>query len=780
MSPSDIAEQVFSCLPRGSPAAAGGAPLTLLAIPGHDAPRWLIPNEASQLGPVLASWIPYRLSSRIQWLVIRTAHRAGVLQAFPQVRTIRLEAANAVDWRALGWKGGDEPAFGIYIGTPGATQKAVIHLVDRASHTCPAILKVPLADQAKNAIIREAETLSALACEQYDRAPSLLSLDRDRGLAMQQFISGRPGSRRLRPEYIDLLRSLVSRDATTSLAEQVSYWKTSAGLTPEPDNDLTSRAFAALQDDDPLPTCWVHGDFAPWNLRQRPHLPPALIDWEEAAPRGLPLQDAYHFLHIQDFLFAGRPTLHANVLMPFGKTLGLTPRQCRRLELAYLAQASLSCRARHDHARAAFLAKTLAMATQKYASSSSAERPRCSHGAITNAAVKSRSGRAELFAALVANLNAEGVAYCVLGGHDPAPESGAPDLDIMVRTEDRPRIPQVLMRAASSTGASLVQAIQHETTATYFILARADGGQFAYLDVDCYTDYRKDNRTWLLADEVIANRRTYRDFYVPSIPDQFTYYLLKKVLKQSITSHQLKRLQHLLARKPAECRQRIAKFWPVKAATLQRTIAEHDFRSFRQQLPELNCELQASRSVQPPLSRFAGKLQELSRCLRRVMRPTGMWVCITGGDFEQRARLAEELAHTLGPAFRRTRLLTPSGFIRTHLSVCADRIRSSLVIHAADDAPAGPHRSSRLALAPDLTIALDPQHPPPARDADYTAGTIHMSAVQDSQELVQHASDAVLQWLAARLRTRFRLQQLPALDRAADAHEPQLSLAGSD
>ena len=64
------------------------------------------------------------------------------------------------------------------------------------------------------------------------------------------------------------------------------------------------------------------------------------------------------------------------------------------------------------------------------------------------------------------------------------------------------------MRAASAAGASLVQAIQHETTATYFILARADGGQLAYLDVDCYTDYRKDNRTWLLADEVIANRRT--------------------------------------------------------------------------------------------------------------------------------------------------------------------------------------------------------------------------------------------------------------------------------
>jgi len=774
-----------------SPAAAGGAPLTLLAIPGHGAPRWLIPKEASQFGPVLASWCPYRLSSRVQWHAIRRAHRAGVLQALPLVRTIRLETANAVDWRALGWNGGDEPAFGIYIGTPGATRKAVIHLVDRASHTCGAILKVPLVAQAKSAIVREAETLSALAREQYGRAPALLSLDRDRGLSMQQFISGRPGSRRMRPEYLDLLRSLVSRDSTTSLAEEVTKWKTTAGLTPEADNALLLRTFAALQDDESLAACWVHGDFAPWNIRQRPHLPPALIDWEEAAPRGLPLQDAYHFLHIQDFLFAGRPTLHADVLMQFGKTLGLTPRQCRRLEIAYLAQASLQCRSRHDHSRAAFLTRTLAMAIQEYPPSSFAAKPRRSHGAITNATSNPRTGRAELFAALVANLNAEDVAYCILGGYDPAPESGAPDLDIMVRTEDRPRIPQVLIRAASSAGASLVQAIQHETTATYFILARADGGQVAYLDVDCYTDYRKDNRTWLLADEVIANRRRNRDFYLPSLADEFTYYLLKKVLKQSITPHQLKRLQHLLARNPAECRQRIAKFWPVKAAALQRAIAEHDFRGFRRELPELYCELQASRPVEPLLSRFAGKLQELSRGSRRTMRPTGMWVRITGADFEQRTRLAEELTHALGPAFRRARLLTPSAsgaFLRTRLTVCADRIRSTLVVNAADDtSPAGPHRSSRLALAmskhmfpPDLTIVLDPQHPDSAHDADYAPGAIHISAAQNSQELVQHASDAVLQWLAARLRTRFRLRELPALNRAGDAHQPQLSVAGSD
>ena len=42
-----------------------------------------------------------------------------------------------------------------------------------------------------------------------------------------------------------------------------------------------------------------------------------------------------------------------------------------------------------------------------------------------------------------------------------------------------------------------------------------------HLDVDCYTDYRKDNRTWLAADKILANRRRYRGFYVASVADAF-------------------------------------------------------------------------------------------------------------------------------------------------------------------------------------------------------------------------------------------------------------------
>ena len=83
----------------------------------------------------------------------------------------------------------------VYVGTPGVSRKAVIHLVHPASGTCDAIVKVPLTDAAQAAILREADVLATLADEGYTCAPRLLYVDQDRGVTTQtvaQREAGRP------------------------------------------------------------------------------------------------------------------------------------------------------------------------------------------------------------------------------------------------------------------------------------------------------------------------------------------------------------------------------------------------------------------------------------------------------------------------------------------------------------------------------------------------------------------------------------------------------------
>ena len=780
---SAFVEQIVSTLPR---VPDRGVPLTLLAINAHGAPRWVLSDEGSALDAVFANWSPYRASSRFGWSAVRLAHRAGMLNALPRVETIDLQLRTAIDWQALGWNAGAPPVFAIYVGTSGPTQKAVLHLVNRSSRQCEAIVKVPLGKSAQDAIVREAQNLSSLTHGQRNRAPALLFLDRERGLAAQQFIPGTPGSRRLRAEYLELLRSLISADKSTALGEHATACQQALASCAGNNNAETLRAaMAALDDDRPLPACWVHGDFAPWNIRQHPGRPPALVDWEQAQPDGLPLHDAYHFLHIQDFLFGSASALHANALMDFAASLGLTPDQCRKLEIAYLTQTYLHCRSRDDASRSAYVLTTLANALEKYAGTSRPV-PNPWHRPHNPASELQRRARADMLNNLITQLNRDNIAYCLLSGYDPSPDSGTPDLDLMVRAEDRRRIPELLMRTAQATGARLVQALQHETSATYFILARADAGQISHLDVDCYTDYRRDGRTWLSGADVIARRGKVRDFYVPAVADAFSYYLLKKVLKQSVTPHQLKRLQHLLARSPCECRGRIAQYWPARALGLERAIAEQDVRGFREQLPALYGELEASRPVQSFASRCWHKSRDLARRLRRAMHPTGMWLVVAGGELPQRIQIAEKLAERLAPVFRRTRVLAESpveSSVQRTMRILFARMRSTLVITYANANLPGSSASLRqrvirraqYALPPDLVIALDATQPAIASQAQRMRCTLRVNIATDSPMPVQSITKEVLQWLAARLRMRLRLRQSPSVAAEYDTSPHELT-----
>ena len=649
----DLAQLILAGLPW-QPALAPSP--EYLALPAQQ-PRWLIPSGAQRVDAALASWAPYRLSSRFKWTTIRLASRLGLLHALPNVQPIQLDNAEQIDWPAVGWRRAEPPIPLFYLGTPGPRRKAVVHLVDANSGRCEAIVKIPIAPEAKGAIVREADVLTELTEELYPFSPRLLHLDRERGIATQQFIPGNSGSRRLRPEYFELLRSLVWLDEPTSICQHVANWREQRLplLGQDVDFDLLESALEECCDAYSLPSCRVHGDFAPWNIRRRSRGAAALIDWEESQDVGLPLQDPFHFLHMQDFLFHCQPKAHFEEIVPFAETLGIEPQLCRKLEIAYLADAYMHCCSRADQQRAEFLRRTLALVirarpgvTSVSASSPSRLRLVSSH--------RSSTARGEMFDAMIAQLNQAAVPYCILSGYENNLQANTSDVDIMFHPRDLHRIPDLLARTARSAGALLVQAIQHETSACYFVLAKEDGKHIAHLDADCYSDYRRDGRAWLLADNVLSNRRRYRAFYVPSIVDEFTYYLIKKVLKQSIDSRHLKRLQHLFVRDPAECRKRIAQLWPGdNALLLERAIVEQRLPWFETSAVKLLKELRRSPAAERWFCRCTQALREVGRLLRRIAFPTGLSVVIVGGDSVVRSEIADGLACDLAPAFRRTR-----------------------------------------------------------------------------------------------------------------------------
>jgi hypothetical protein len=756
---SDLTQQLLAALPLGYAPAPS---MEFVAIPA-DAPRWLLSSNGKGLARVLADWSPYRLSSRLKWYAIREAVHLSVLRAFPNVKSVLLGNANEIDWRTLGWSHGTPPTPIVYIGTPGPRRKAVIHLVDSTSGNCDAIVKVPLCPAAKNAIVWEAKTLSTLAEEQYPFSPRLLYLDPAHGVATQQFLPGKSGSRRLCTGYWGLLRSLVLRDEYTTISEQAELWPEQAlsASTQKADTEVLDEALGRLSDTHPLPACWHHGDFVPWNIRHCAHRAAALIDWEEAKRGELPLLDVYHFLHMQDFLFAARSKIHNADVEPFAKSLNISSSQCHELETAYLVQAYLQCDSRDERSRADFLLRTLALLLKQQSRRRVLLRLQSQLKLVSSHPANYASIRTELFDAVIAQINLTQLPYCVLSGYDNQPEADASDVDIMFRPQDLHRVPELLSRAAQSAGATLVQSIQHETTACYFVIARQVGRHMDHLAVDCYSDYRRDDRTWMLADNLIANRRQHCDFYLPSAADEFNYYLVKKVLKQDITSHHLQRLQQLIARNPAQCRESISKVWSsATVQLLQWAMVEQDLRWFQGQLPNLLKELRDSPRVERWYRHASHKVRQAALTMRRILFATGFSVFVVGGDNALRSKLADALARNLTPAFRRSERTHSANAlwrsIMLPLEVARARIRSTLIIDAANAGSATKMRPEHY----DLVLSLqrrDPRSDSAANKRLFRQNLIHLDANSSLDQLLQVASHAILSQLANRVGRRHKL-----------------------
>ena len=300
--------------------------------------------------------------------------------------------------------------------------------------------------------------------------------------------------------------------------------------------------------------------------------------------------------------------------------------------------------------------------------------------------------RAELCTAFVDGLNRAGITYCLLSGFESYPNPGDGDLDFMVLPRDSAKLAPILGAVTRGSRALLVQAIQHETDAWYLVLAKQTRDEVGYFDADCTTDYRRNGRLWLRAEHVLARRRRSGGFYVAAKPDEFLYYLIKKVLKQEITREHLRRLRELYAAAPEECCEGMRRFWRTDTVRMMTGgILRSDDHGMRLLAGRLLAELEESAQVENWAGRCAQQTAELRRRWWRVVNPTGLSVRVWGGREPERNQLAAAMVDSLRPAFRRT-LLTRDARTSDELSEWLARVRSTLVLKTSEPRPKGPLR----------------------------------------------------------------------------------------
>jgi hypothetical protein len=340
-------EEVFAAL--GYERGAEGAGALYTVVQGRSGPRWLIPDKSRAARTILRGWRPYGLATGFLWRGLRLAARCGVLPLAPRTEQVRLPGDAGTRLLSRFGIEGAAPAPVIMVGNTVATRKLIVFVGIPGRGI--AVIKWPLTDVARTSIGVEAETLKRLKGEH--GAPHLLGYSFDSGAALQEYLSGRLGSRRLKPAYLNRLidfarrggETVRLRDRAQALGERLRGQADSG----EPEAAI-AQALALLEDDTPLPAALVHGDFAPWNIRDLENGGCALIDWESAQWAGLPLHDLCHFFCMQAKLFAPH-TLFSDAL----ERDGSWRRYCAALEIEHRFFRPLA---------AAFLLESLARARQ--------------------------------------------------------------------------------------------------------------------------------------------------------------------------------------------------------------------------------------------------------------------------------------------------------------------------------------------------------------------------------------------------------------------------------
>lgn len=294
--------------------------------------------------------------------------------------------------------------------------------------------------------------------------------------------------------------------------------------------------------------------------------------------------------------------------------------------------------------------------------------------------------KTEIFSRFISLLEESPIRYALLGNTDPYPETIGSDVDVMIHPEDCIRFHQLIW-GVEDDRTRVVQMLQHETVAFYYVVAQFGEVGVSMLQPDICTDYYRNGVKLLSAEELLQDTVYATDeagqpkgFRVLAPEKAFIYYLLKKGDKGSINQAQFVHLRAQFLMNPEGASVHVRRFWSEKSlGSLQKAFEANDLTLMQRQIPLLRHELHGSLSfsLKDAFKRFLLRV-------RRCLHPTGFVIQIEPGS-EFASVLAEELSELLGGAFRRQQLidLSKTGCVsRLALPtrLLKARIRSTLVI----------------------------------------------------------------------------------------------------
>lgn len=259
--------------------------------------------------------------------------------------------------------------------------------------------------------------------------------------------------------------------------------------------------------------------------------------------------------------------------------------------------------------------------------------------------------RTEIFNYIFESFGKQGLEYVILHSYQKLPNQFDSDIDTAVVVNRIEDAIHTLDSVLSGTGWRVIQYWRHENYAADCVISN----NFEFLQVDFCTHYERNGRVVMPVQELVAARRAYKNFYIPNPIVEFTYILLKKVLKKNFSEGSKEHLVSLLAViKNEHGEDELVK-------SLKRFLSENEIDQTiefleNEAFDSVNLE-KLHKSLLSNTSSFVADLHykffDIKRKIERIIHPTGMFIVLLGVDGAGKTTIATKLKEQYVTAFRK-------------------------------------------------------------------------------------------------------------------------------